>query len=304
PEGGEHSSEVLLEEGIHRVTRTTLHTPKGDLTSMVEEGLIPHDPLVAKTTEYYVKEPEDWRIIIELLEHRAATAKPRPGGTVQEAFELMGDDGVASVGISSAFHMIATQRGMQELFYDLYDCPDLLREAHRHACDIEAKAIEALLMSPSEVAWYDICWATGMSLGPRLFDEWLGEELARICGMVREAPGRFIALYTLGRMREIMPTMMNARPHMIATFEPNEGDVSLREAKELYGDKVAIMGNFDSVILAHGSLEDARDEARRCLDEGMAGGGYIMTTGDEVPADTKHENLQAMVDVVEEFGRY
>jgi len=29
-----------------------------------------------------------------------------------------------------------------------------------------------------------------------------------------------------------------------------------------------------------------------------------MTTGDEVPADTKFENLKAMVEVVEEFGRH
>lgn len=85
---------------------------------------------------------------------------------------------------------------------------------------------------------------------------------------------------------------------------PNEGDLSLREAKELYGDEVCVMGNFDSVILAHGSVEEARAEAKRCLDEAMEGGAYIMGTGDEVPADTRFENLKAMVDVVEEFGRY
>ncbi len=304
PEGWEHSSEVLLDEGVHRVTRSTLHTPKGDLTSTVDRGSIPHDPLVAKTTEYYVKEPGDWRIIIEVWEHRAQTAKPRPASTVQEAFELMRNDGVASVGVSSAFHLVATQRGMQDLFYDLYDCPDLLREAHRHACDIQAKVIQAFLMSPSEVAWYDICWATGMNLGPKLFDQWLGDELTRMCALVRDRPGKFISLYTLGRMREIMPTLMNARPHMIATFEPNEGDLSLREAKELYGDEVCVMGNFDSVILAHGSVEEARAEAKRCLDEAMEGGAYIMGTGDEVPADAKYENLKAMVEVVEEFGRH
>ena len=304
PDGWEHTSEVLLDQGAHRVTRTTLRTPKGDLTSTVERGYMPHDPLVSKTTEYYVKQPDDWRIIIELFERQAATARPRPARAAQEAFELMGDDGVASVGVGSAFHMVANQRGMQSLFYDFYDCPDLLGEAHRLACDIQAKVIEAFLMTPSETIWYDICWATGMNLGPRLFDEWCGEELARMCALVRERPGKFISLYTLGRMREIMPTLMNARPHMIATFEPNEGDLTLREAKQLYGDRVCIMGNFDSVILAHGTLEEARAEAKRCLDEAMEGGGYIMTTGDEVPADTKHENLEAIVDVVEEFGAY
>ncbi len=64
------------------------------------------------------------------------------------------------------------------------------------------------------------------------------------------------------------------------------------------------MGNFDCVILAFGTVEDARKETLRCLNEGMEGGGYVMVTGDEVPADAKIENLRAMVETVEEFGRY
>ena len=65
-----------------------------------------------------------------------------------------------------------------------------------------------------------------------------------------------------------------------------------------------LMGNFDCTVLSFGSVEDARAEARRCLDEAMEGGGYVMVTGDEVPADTKMDNLKAMVETVEEYGGY
>jgi len=64
------------------------------------------------------------------------------------------------------------------------------------------------------------------------------------------------------------------------------------------------MGNFDCVILARGTVEDARAEARRCLREGMEDGGYVMVTGDEVPADARWGNLKAMVEVAAEDGRY
>jgi len=36
----------------------------------------------------------------------------------------------------------------------------------------------------------------------------------------------------------------------------------------------------------------------------MEGGGYVMVTGDEVPANAKIENLIAMVKTVESYGRY
>ena len=64
------------------------------------------------------------------------------------------------------------------------------------------------------------------------------------------------------------------------------------------------MGNIDALVLSRGSVEDTRDACRQCLSEAMAGGGYILGTGDEVPADTKHDNLKAMVDVAHEYGRY
>lgn len=303
-EGYEHSTQVLVDNPPREIVQTTFHTPRGELTSTTDYGAIPDDPLVGKTTEYYVKEPAHWPIMIEYWEQVAQTARPCASDTVQQAVQFMAEDGVPSVGLGSAFTTVASARGMQDFMYDLYDCPDLIRRALKAACTLSENTVRSFVQSPAEVGFYDICWATGMGLGPRLFDEWIGEEIARMCGLVREAPGKFISFYTLGRMREIMPTLMNARPHMIASFEPNEGDLTLAQAKKLYGDRVCIMGNFDCVALARGTLDQARAEARRCLQEGMDGGGYIMGTGDEVPADTKPENLKAMVEVAEQFGRY
>ncbi len=303
-EGYWEDSEVLVDEPPRRITRTTFHTPHGDLTSTHDYGAIPHDPLVGKTTEYFVKEPEHWRIFIDYWQKIAETARPVRGETAEAAMQAMGDDGVASVGLGSAFTMVANVRGMQDYMYDLFDCPDLLKEAHAVACDIYENVIRSFTQTSAQVGFYDICWATGMGLGPELFDEWIGEEIARMCAIVRETPGKFISFYTLGRMRKIMPTLLNARPHMIASFEPNEGDLTIAEAKQVCAGKVCVMGNFDCMILARGSLADARAEAQRCLDEGMEGGGYVMGTGDEVPADTKFDNLKAMVEVAEENGRY
>ena len=98
--------------------------------------------------------------------------------------------------------------------------------------------------------------------------------------------------------------LVDAGVDFIETFEPNQGDITLGEAKRLYGDRICLMGNFNCLVLARGTVEDARQEALRCLHEGMEGGGYVMVTADEVPADAKLDNLKAMVDTVEKYGRY
>lgn len=303
PDGYEFAEEVLHEDGPLRVTRTTLHAPSGALTQTVRTGMIPGDPLVSRTTEYFVKEPKDWEAFVRIWNEQADTAEPDPGAPIVEACRVMGEEGVPSVGVGSAYAMMAEQRGMAELLLDLLDEPDLMRAVAEAAWRYKERLLDSFIACPSEVCFYDICWATGSNMGPRMFEAWVGEEIRRACQKVR-AVGKYISLYTLGRIRELMDGMVDAGPHMIATFEPNEGDISLAEAKNRCGRRVCLMGNFDCVVLARGSVEQARREAARCLDEAMAGGGFILGTADEVPADTRPENLLAMVQVAQEHGRY
>jgi uroporphyrinogen decarboxylase len=217
---------------------------------------------------------------------------------------MMGEEGMPSVGLGPAYTSLASRRGMEGIMLDLYDYPDLMEELFEVERQIMEKHVEAYVASPSEVAWLDICWATGSNLGPKMFERWALPDVVRSMEKVRGVPGKYLGLYTLGKIRDLLPMFVDAGVHFVETFEPNQGDITLAEAKKLYGDKFCIMGNFDCVILAFGTVEDARKEARRCLNEGMEGGGYIMVTGDEVPADAKIENLRAMVETVEEFGRY
>ena len=303
PEGYESRDEVIFEEAPHRVTRTTLRTPLGTLTQTHDIGLIPEDPLVGKTTEYFVKDTKQWKIFIRLWNETAGTAGPDPAPDIIEACRAMGEDGVPSVAVGSAYQRMGTNRGMAELMIDLIDEPDLMREVAQAAWRYEEKLLDAFLASPSEVCFYDICWATGSNMGPQMFEQWVGEEIHRACAKVRDA-GKYISFYTLGRINKLMDCMVDAGPHMVATFEPNEGDISLADAKKRYGRKICLMGNFDCLVLARGSIEDARREAKRCLNEAMAGGGYILGTADEVPTDAKHDNLRVMVDVARECGKY
>jgi len=193
---------------------------------------------------------------------------------------------------------------MQGIMTDLLDYPDLMDELFAVERQIMEKSIESFVASPTEVAWLDICWATGSQLGPKLFERWALPDVVRAMEIVKQTPGKYLGLYTLGKIRELMPMFADAGVHFVETFEPNEGDITLAEAKKLYGDRMCLMGNFDCVILARGTVDEARAETQRCLREAMEGGGYVLVTGDEVPADAKLDNLKAMVEVVEEEGRY
>ena len=301
--GSEHREIERTPEG-RVTTEWIIRTPQRIMTGRTVSGVIPDDPLVGKTVEYPVKTEEDWRAYLEMQQlDLDALDEPAYDGVVA-AKELMGEEGIESVGLGPAYTSLGSVRGMEGLLTDLLDCPDLMDELLAVQRAIQWRNVEAFVASPSPVAWLDICWATGSNMGPKAFERWALPDVVQAVEAVRQSPGKVVGLYTLGRIRDLLPMFVDAGVDFVGTFEPQEGDITLAEAKKLYGDRICLMGNFDSILLAFGTVEQARAEARRCLQEGMEGGGYIMITGDEVPADARLANLRVMVDTVAEEGRY
>ncbi len=289
----------LVEEGARKVYEHVLETPVGNITSKVVYGMVPSDPALSRTAEYFLESEKDYEVYKAYLEEFIRRAEPNIEEVI-EAYNTMGDDGVPNVGSGCSFSHLCGMRGPENLLVDLYRRPEVVREVLELLQEVKEKEVEAFIGSPSQVLYYDVWGAYDMS--PDHFKDWILPDLEKTADLVRKA-NKYVGFYMVGKIRGLLPLALEAKPHYIAPFEL-QSNITLREAKRLYGKKICVMGNFDPVILAFGSLEDAEKEALRCLEEGMEGGGYVLQTGDEVPANAKIRNLKAMVKTVEKYGKY
>jgi len=102
---------------------------------------------------------------------------------VRQAVEVMGEEGVPSVGISLPHAEFGSRCGMAGLMMDIHDEPGLMDDLFDVEWQILDKHVEAFLAAPTEVGWLDICWATGSNLGPERFRRWaLGDVLRAMAG--------------------------------------------------------------------------------------------------------------------------
>ena len=86
---------------------------------------------------------------------------------------------------------------------------------------------------------------------------------------------------------------------------PPMGDCHLRDLKARFGDKLCLMGNLHTTdVMLRGSIAEVKAAARQAIDDAAAGGGFILSTGDQCGRDTPDENIFALVEVAEEYGRY
>lgn len=74
--------------------------------------------------------------------------------------------------------------------------------------------------------------------------------------------------------------------------------VDLAVAKRRIGDIVCLAGNVDPVSALHqGDPEKVRTESEACVAAAAEGGGFILTSGCDLPPSISMENLQAMLAV-------
>ena len=282
------------------LTRRVLKTPKGELSSADVAGYMPNDPHVSKHVEYLIKERSDWAIYADYIRTVARNSEPALE-TPAEAYDYIGDDGLVGGWMADSVYHIAHQRRDQDFIMDLVEVPDLMEETLQAADEFSEVILASFNASRIECLVYDICWASLSLLSPALVRRFVIPRAKQAVKGV--APGKFIVFFQTGRIRAVVPDLVECQPHGIQHFDVL-GDCDLAEIKRSFGRDTCIIGNVSPVVLARGSVEEARAEARRCLDAAKADGAYIMSTSDEVPVDARVENMKAMVEVGAVEGRY
>ncbi len=238
-----------------------------------------------------IGEDEDWRWAADFEDRRR-----------------IGEFGVYSVAVSIPQDWWFFQRegGYNALFYDLVDDEAYMQEVFAFYSRYALARIRAVLAArPDEIMLGGSASSLSVS-SPALFRKYdlpFIQEAARLC---RDA-GVFSHLHVCGRSMAIVE--MIAEESDVDVIEPLEeppgGDVDIVAVKRRYGNRLCLKGNINTFeFMLRATPEQVREKARRLIDDCAAGGGFVLSTGDQCGRDTPDANLFALVEVARTYGRY
>lgn len=120
------------------------------------------------------------------------------------------------------------------------------------------------------------------------------ERLTKIYG---SKPGMHICGTTHDRWQEIVDFGISA-------FSVDNVE-SMTDLKNLFGDRIGIIGNVDPVdLLRNGTPEDMKNEVIRCLSEAADNPcGFVLSPGCTTPVGTPKENLVALMNAAATYGK-
>jgi len=286
--------------------RRTFHTPAGDLHDVIQwarpdtgygDGPNPHrvEPLVRGRDD------------LEALAFLYPPPRRDMIADIRFTLEDAGDRAVvAATDCVHAGSWAMEALGPEQMLISSVEDPDLLKGVCQIANDAHLRNLRPMLEAGLEVvfgSWFQI----GPSVG------WSPATYADIfLPLVREGielAHEYDAVYLYqddGRMRDIIPPLVEAGVDVISGLQPPDiGDVVLREAKEQYGDRVALMGGLDPCYTFDmGSPEAVREAIRRAIADAAEGGGYLIATAEAIDPKTSPDCIHAAARAAREFGTY
>jgi uroporphyrinogen-III decarboxylase len=276
---------------------------------------LPDDSLW-QVQEAEVMKPEDYDVILEkgwkafldgyyprvidideLNESRAWVR-----GNVQNVIDKCKQHGYVPIsfgGTSIPFEYLCGGRSMSRFYIDLYRDQEKIREV----MDVMMPHMIRNGVSAAELSGIPAVWVGGWRsasslIAPKIWDELVFPYFLQLVNALAEK-GIISVLHfdqdwnrDLERFREFP-----ARMCLLNT----DGMTDLRKAREILGDRMAMMGDVPSSMLCSGTPEDVFNYVRDLIRD-IGPTGLILCPGCDAPINTKNENMEAMVAASREFG--
>jgi len=222
--------------------------------------------------------------------------------------DKLGDDGIYAVAVELPVDWWHALRhgGTQRALMDYFDYKTELEEIFEFYTNFaEARVKAALKAKPDEILFSGSASSLSV-ISPKIYKKYNLPFLKRLVKLCNDA-GIIAHQHTCGRSWGVME--INHAELGLDVMEPLEkpptGDVDLAKAKKMFGDKFALKGNISTIgPLLNGTPKDVEKEVIETLDAAKAGGGFILSTGDQVGGNTPLENLEALVTAGRKYGKY
>jgi len=263
---------------------------------------------------YYYADPPSWNVSPEKINLPAVPTKfelltgvhpvDRGINGLRRVRKLMGDQGL--VGLDFIKSNITEN---EEAIYYYADHPEVLDVLRARRIEtVERRFADLMAMKPEDRPDF-LCVGSSGTLVFQTLDFFRENALPAVKRAIELATRAGIPthIHSCGPEKELVRVMTEETT--LSIIDPLEippmGDCVLADLKRKYGRKIILKGNLHTTnVMLRGTPADVAAAARQAIDDGAAGGRFVLSTGDQCGRDTPDANLHALVETARTYGKY
>jgi uroporphyrinogen-III decarboxylase len=299
--------ERKIERAPNGTVRTEYITPKGNLTTCFkfDEDMRKMGLTLSVILEHAMKSTDDAEVVAYLFEN--VKVKPKYDKYVEFKENIVGDNGICagySLAWASPMHYISKDlMPFDRFFYEMADNPEKILELAERLTPFFRKVFDIVADSPAQVilsgANYDVSISP-----PPFFKDHIVPELKRQSDILHKK-GKYLITHTDGENKGLLEHFVSAGFDIADSICPYPmTSLTLKEVRDVIGDKITIWGGIPSVSLLENTMSDL--EFERYIDDLLSSIGsgrrMIFAIADTTPPAAKFDRILTLYKRIREFG--
>jgi len=141
-------------------------------------------------------------------------------------------------------------------------------------------------------------------ISPELYRSVIKPRHKDLISFIKKYTKAKVLLHTDGNVYPFMEDFIEIGVDIINPIQISAQGMDPGKLKNNFGDQLCFWGGIDTQkILPHGNIKEVKDEVKKMIDCLAPGGGYILCAVHNIQPDVPPENICAMYQTVQEYGK-
>lgn len=216
--------------------------------------------------------------------------------------ELKGEKPIVAF-VFGPLGVLSMLRNQQDMYMDLYDDPDAVLGAVKEVNETLKEYIEAICDTGVDAVMLDTLFASGSIMSKDMWMKMEGDFVRELSEVIN-SKNCLTMVHNCGKDIYFDVQIETMKPAAISFLYPPDDCKNFMECKEKYGDVTTLIGCVAPASAVVGTDEDWDLQCKEQIDAMAKGGGFILATGCEYPANASFDRAQRMIDIAKTYGKY
>ena len=211
------------------------------------------------------------------------------------------------------FELYLWTRGYKDGYADWAGNPILAQKMLRKYMDLQMayweKMFTVMQDIPIDVVQMadDVAGQNGMLISPNSYRKQLKPFHKEMFDCIHSKSDAKIFFHSCGSVRSVIPDLIEIGVDILNPVQVNAAKMDSAELKREFGKDICFWGGGVDTQMAfdeNHTPAEVRADVRKRLEDFMPGGGFVFSTIHNIQGNVPPENIMAMWETVQEYGRY
>lgn len=156
------------------------------------------------------------------------------------------------------------------------------------------------------VYWNDLSTQLGPMISPEVYRRLIKPKDKRLVNLVKSKSDAKFFFHGCGAVKDFIPDLIDIGVDILNPVQVSAEGMDTAKLKKEFGDYITFWGGgcHCQHILPNGTSNEVRDEVKRRISDLAPGGGFVFAAVHNIQDDIPPENIMAMFEALEEYGKY